>query len=122
MVYRDIINKDKKFKFDTSRPVKSDTSRPVKSDTARPVNSDTSNSSNTVLLFLNFTSDSCQLLTFPHLKVNLTHAFTTNIRLFFPYPQFSFVNGDVPLAQSYGVYIVLLVRFGRICINVSDIS
>ena len=33
---------------------------------------------------------------------------------------FSFLDGDVPQAPSYGVYISQLIRFARKCSNVSD--
>ena len=33
---------------------------------------------------------------------------------------FPFLDGDVPRAPSYGVYISQLIRFARICSNVSD--
>ena len=40
----------------------------------------------------------------------------------FPIVNFPFLDGDVPLAPSYGVYISQLVRFARICNNVSDFN
>ena len=35
---------------------------------------------------------------------------------------FPFLDGDVPLAPSYGVYISQLVRFARVCNDVSDFN
>lgn len=40
----------------------------------------------------------------------------------FPIVNFPFLDGDVPLAPSYGVYISQLVRFARICNKVSDFN
>jgi hypothetical protein len=39
------------------------------------------------------------------LKGKYKHRFAT---FFFPYPPFSFLGGDVPLAPSFGVYFYLL--------------
>ena len=33
---------------------------------------------------------------------------------------FTFLDGDVPLSPSYGVYISQLVRFARVCSNDDD--
>ena len=33
---------------------------------------------------------------------------------------FPFLDGDVPRSPSYGVYILKLVRFVRLCSNVDD--
>ena len=33
---------------------------------------------------------------------------------------FPFLDGDVPLSPSYGVYISQLIRFARVCSNVDD--
>ena len=33
-----------------------------------------------------------------------------------------FLDGDVPLSPSYGVYITQLIRFARVCSNVDDIN
>jgi hypothetical protein len=43
---------------------------------------------------------------------------------FFPYSQFSFFDGDVPLAPSYGIYISQLnvVHIAHIYNNVSDFN
>ena len=35
---------------------------------------------------------------------------------------FSFLDGDVPCAPSYGVYISQLIRFARVCSNVDDFN
>ena len=35
---------------------------------------------------------------------------------------FPFVDGDVPLAPSYGVYISQLVRFARVCSTLDDFN
>ena len=40
----------------------------------------------------------------------------------FPIVNYPFLDGDVPLAPSYGVYISQLVRFARVCNNVSDFN
>lgn len=40
----------------------------------------------------------------------------------FPIVNFPFLEGDVPLAPSYGVYISQLVRYARICSGVSDFN
>ena len=40
----------------------------------------------------------------------------------FPVGNFPFLDGDVPLAPSYGVYISQLVRFARVCTKVSDFN
>ena len=40
----------------------------------------------------------------------------------FPIVNFPFLEGDVPLAPSYGVYISQLVRYARICSDVSDFN
>ena len=40
----------------------------------------------------------------------------------FPIVNFPFLDGDVPLAPSYGVYISQLVRFARVCSNVADFN
>ena len=40
----------------------------------------------------------------------------------FPITNFPFLDGDVPLAPSYGVYISQLVRFARICSEVDDFN
>ena len=40
----------------------------------------------------------------------------------FPIVNFPFLDGDVPLAPSYGVYISQLVRFARVCSSVSDFN
>lgn len=40
----------------------------------------------------------------------------------FPIVNFPFLDGDVPLAPSYGVYISQLVRYARICSSVSDFN
>ena len=40
----------------------------------------------------------------------------------FPIINFPFLEGDVPLAPSYGVYISQLVRYARICSCVSDFN
>ena len=34
---------------------------------------------------------------------------------------FPFLDGDVPRAPSYGAYISQLIRFARVCSNVSDL-
>ena len=36
--------------------------------------------------------------------------------------KFPFLDGDVPLRASYGVYISQLIRFARVCINVADFN
>ena len=33
---------------------------------------------------------------------------------------FSFLEGDTPRSPSYGVYILQLIRFSRVCFNVDD--
>ena len=33
-----------------------------------------------------------------------------------------FLGGDVPLPPSYGLYILQLIRFARVCSNVSDFN
>ena len=33
---------------------------------------------------------------------------------------FPFLDGDVPRSPSYGVYILQLIRFARVCSNVDD--
>jgi len=40
----------------------------------------------------------------------------------FPIVNFPFLDGDVPLAPCYGVYISQLVRFARVCTKVSDFN
>ena len=40
----------------------------------------------------------------------------------FPIVNYPFLDGDVPLAASYGVYISQLVRFARVCNNVHDFN
>ena len=40
----------------------------------------------------------------------------------FPITNFPFLDGDVPLSPSYGVYISQLVRFARVCSNVKDFN
>ena len=35
---------------------------------------------------------------------------------------FPFLDGDVPRSPSYGVYLLLLIRFVRVCSNVSDFN
>ena len=40
----------------------------------------------------------------------------------FPIVNFPFLDGDVPKAPSYGIYISQLVRFCRICTKVSDFN
>ena len=35
---------------------------------------------------------------------------------------FPFLDGDVPLSTSYGVYISRLIRFARVCSNVDDFN
>ena len=40
----------------------------------------------------------------------------------FPIVNFPFLDGDIPTAPSYGVYISQLVRFTRICSSVSDFN
>ena len=40
----------------------------------------------------------------------------------FPIVIYPFLDGDVPLSPSYGVYISQLVRFTRVCNNVLDFS
>ena len=40
----------------------------------------------------------------------------------FPIVNYPFLDGDVPWAPSYGVYISQLVRFARVCNNVSDFN
>ena len=40
----------------------------------------------------------------------------------FPIVNYPFLDGDSPLAPSYGVYISQLVRFARVCNNVCDFN
>ena len=40
----------------------------------------------------------------------------------FPIVNFPFLDGDVPLAPSFGVYISQLVRYARVCSDVSDFN
>ena len=40
----------------------------------------------------------------------------------FPIVNFPFLDGDVPLAPSYGVYISQLIRYARVCSDVSDFN
>ena len=40
----------------------------------------------------------------------------------FPIVNFPHLDGDVPLAPSYGVYISQLVRYARVCSDVSDFN
>ena len=35
--------------------------------------------------------------------------------------KFPFLNGDVPRSPSYGVYILQLIRFARVCSNVAEL-
>ena len=35
---------------------------------------------------------------------------------------FSFLDGDVPRSFSYGIYILQLIRFARVCSNVDDFN
>ena len=35
---------------------------------------------------------------------------------------FPFLDGDVPPSHSYGVFISLLIRSARACLNVSDFN
>ena len=40
----------------------------------------------------------------------------------FPIVNFPFLDGDIPIAPSYGVYISQLVRFARVSSSVSDFN
>ena len=40
----------------------------------------------------------------------------------FPIVNYPFLDGDVPLSPSYGVYISQLVRFARVCNSVLDFN
>ena len=40
----------------------------------------------------------------------------------FPIVNFPFLDGGIPLASSYGIYILQLVRFAPVCSNVSDFN
>ena len=40
----------------------------------------------------------------------------------FPIVNYPFLDGDVPLSPSYGVFISQLVRFARVCNNVLDFN
>ena len=40
----------------------------------------------------------------------------------FPIVNYPFLDGDVPMAPSYGVYISQLVRFARVCNNIIDFN
>ena len=40
----------------------------------------------------------------------------------FPFVNFAFLDGDVPFAPSYGVYISQLVRYVRVCSDVFDFN
>jgi hypothetical protein len=46
--------------------------------------------------------------------------YTKRDDFYFPIINFPFLNGDVPLTSLYVAYIPRLVRFQRICNNVSD--
>ena len=35
---------------------------------------------------------------------------------------FSFLDGDIPRSPSYGVYVLQLIRFARVCSNVNDFN
>ena len=35
---------------------------------------------------------------------------------------FTFLDGDVPRSPSYGLYILQLIRFERVCSNVGDFN
>ena len=35
---------------------------------------------------------------------------------------FPFLDGDVPRSPSYGVYILQLIRFARVCSNIDDFN
>ena len=35
---------------------------------------------------------------------------------------FPFLDGDVPRVPSYGVYIIQLIRFARVCSNIDDFN
>ena len=39
-----------------------------------------------------------------------------------PFPLSIFLDGDVPLVPSYGVYLLQLVRFARVCSDISDFN
>ena len=54
---------------------------------------------------------------------NVTQAFTTKRDdISFPIVNIPSVDGTVDLVPSYGIYISQLVRFARICNNVSDFN
>ena len=57
-----------------------------------------------------------------HICVQYTIAYMTAKTISFPMVNFPFFDGDVPLAPSYSAYFSQLVRFVRICDNVSDFS
>ena len=40
----------------------------------------------------------------------------------FPIVNYPFLDGDVPLSPSYGVYVSQLLRFARVCNNVLDFN
>ena len=40
----------------------------------------------------------------------------------FPIVNFPFLDGDIPLAPSYEIYISQLVRYTRVCSDVSDFN
>ena len=73
----------------------------------------------------NSTSDHCPFL---DLNINIvngklvTKIYDKRDDFSFPIVNFPFLDGDVPLAPSYGVYISQLVRFARVCSDVSDFN
>ena len=79
-------------------------------------------------LILNKANNSGDCCPFLDLHITLSQG-NLNTRVYdkrddfsFPIVNFPFLDGDVPLAPSYGVYISQLVRFARICNKVSDFN
>lgn len=79
-------------------------------------------------LTLNKSNSNDQHCSFLDLNVNICNGkLTTKIYdkrddFTFPIVNFPFLDGDIPLGPSYGVYISQLVRFARVCNNVTDFN
>ena len=71
------------------------------------------NSDHTPFLDLDITLENCTLK---------TKIYDKRDDFDFPIVNFPFLDGDVPIAPSYGVYISQLVRFARVCSHVSDFN
>ena len=45
-----------------------------------------------------------------------------SFKMYFKVVNFPYLDGDVPKATSYGVYISQLIRFSRACSSVEDLN